>query len=208
MFTGLIEDIGAVKFISDSKIEIETSLDDISQGDSISVNGICLTATKIFEYGFQADFSVNTFKITSLSKLKIKSKVNLERALKLSSRLGGHLVSGHIDGIGEIKKIENFGNSHKFSFLCKENIVKYCVDKGSIAIDGVSLTVSAIIDFIVEVFIIPETFNKTNFYFKKAGEIVNIETDILAKYVENFTNKKTKSINFETLLKRGFIDEK
>jgi len=205
MFTGLIEGIGTVKNISRSKIEIKTKLENIVKGDSISVSGVCLTAVFVDDEGFVADYSPNTDRITALSKLKGNSKVNLERALKLSSRLGGHIVSGHVDGIAKIEKIEELKQFYKVVFSCRENISKYCVDRGSIAVDGISLTLSSVLSLGFEIFIIPETFNNTTMQFKKAGDEVNIETDIFAKYIEKFTFKKTNKVTFETLEKNGFI---
>jgi len=205
MFTGLIENIGTVKNISDSKIEIETGLDDITKGDSISVNGVCLTAVFVHKKGFAADYSPNTDRITTLSKLIRNSKVNLERALKLSSRLGGHIVSGHVDGTATIKKIEQLNHFYKIEFSCRENISTHCVERGSIAVDGISLTLSSTSVSGFEIFVIPETFNNTAMQFKKTGDEVNIETDILAKYIEKFANKKTNDITLEMLKGNGFI---
>ena len=206
MFTGIIEDIGTIKNISASQISIETSLDGIAVGDSVSVNGVCLTAVSLNNDCFTADYIPNTDKITNLSSLKLNSKVNLERALQLSSRLGGHIVSGHVDGTGKIERIEKQQRFFKVAVSCGENILKYCIDKGSIAIDGISLTISSLVPSGFEVFIIPETFNNTILQYKKAGDIVNIENDILAKYIEKFTkNKNTTGISFEMLKGNGFI---
>lgn len=205
MFTGLIEDIGTVKSVLDSKIEIRTKLDDITKGDSISVNGVCLTAVFVNKDGFVADYSPNTDRITSLSKLKQNSKVNLERAIKLSSRFGGHIVSGHVDGTAEIEKIEKLGHFFRVIFSCGENISAYCVDKGSIAVDGISLTLSSVSTLGFEIFIIPETFNNTIMRFKKEGSKVNIETDILAKYVKKFVSKRADNISLEMLKENGFF---
>ena len=205
MFTGLIEDIGTVKSVLDSKIEIRTKLDDITKGDSISVNGVCLTAVFVNKDGFVADYSPNTDRITSLSKLKQNSKVNLERAIKLSSRFGGHIVSGHVDGTAEIEKIEKLGHFFRVVFSCRENISAYCVDKGSVAVDGISLTLSSVSTLGFEIFIIPETFNNTIMRFKKEGSKVNIETDILAKYVKKFVSKRADNISLEMLKENGFF---
>jgi riboflavin synthase len=205
VFTGLIEGIGTVKDISNSRIEIKTDIDAVSKGDSIAVNGVCLTAVFVNAGGFSADYSPNTDKITTLSKLKQNSKVNLERALQLSSRLGGHIVNGHVEGTAKIEKIEKLEYFYKIKFICKEIISAYCVDKGSIAVDGVSLTLSSVSAFGFEIFIIPETFNNTIMQFKKAGDEVNIETDILAKYLKKFVNKETNNISLEMLKGNGFI---
>jgi riboflavin synthase len=204
MFTGLIEDVGTVKSITKSQIEIETRIDDISKGGSVAVNGVCLTAVVVGGYSFSVDYSPNTNAVTALYELKTNSKVNLERALKLSSRLGGHIVSGHVDGTAKIKEISKRGNFYKISFLCGKEILRYIVDKGSVAVDGISLTVSNINSSDFEVFIIPETFYNTAMRFRKIGDTVNIETDILAKYIEKLMNKKTGSISFEMLKENGF----
>ncbi|GHT08074.1 riboflavin synthase [Endomicrobiia bacterium] len=205
MFTGLIEDIGTVKNISGSKVEIETKLDGIAKGNSISVNGVCLTVVFVNKGCFVADYSPVTDRITTLSKLKQNSRVNLERAIELSSRLGGHIVSGHVDGIAEIKEIKNLRQFFRIVCSCGENISAYCVSRGSVAVDGISLTLSSILVSGFEIFIIPETFNNTIMQFKKKGDKVNIETDIIAKYVEKFTNKKTNNISLEILKENGFV---
>ncbi|MDR2191876.1 MAG: riboflavin synthase [Endomicrobium sp.] len=204
MFTGLIEDIGQVCEISSSAIAIKTKLDDIAVGDSVSVNGVCLTAVKSEQYRFCADYSPNTDKITNLSLLKKGAFVNLERALKLSSRLGGHIVSGHVDATAKIKNIEKLGSFFRVVFSLPKEIERYCADKGSIAIDGVSLTVSKIFTQEFEVFIIPQTFNNTIFKFKKSGDLVNIETDILAKYAQKALDKKDCAMSLEFLKENGF----
>jgi riboflavin synthase len=197
MFTGLVEDIGTVKNISSSKIEIKTMFNDISKGDSIAINGVCLTAVRGNKNIFVADYSPHTNYVTTFSKLRQNSKVNLERALMLSSRLAGHIVSGHVDGTAKIGKIEALKEFYKVKFLCGKNILKYCVDKGSIAIDGISLTIASWSYSWFEIFIIPETFNNTIMKFKKVGAEVNVETDILAKYMEKFARKKSSDISPE-----------
>jgi riboflavin synthase len=199
MFTGLVGDIGIVKNISSSKIEIKTKFNDISKGESISVNGVCLTAVSINKNVFTADYSPHTDKITTLSKLKQESRVNLERALTLSSHLGGHILSGHVDGVAKIKKIEILKEFYKVEFLCKKDILMYCIDRCSISVDGISLTIASVSDYGFEIFIIPETFNNTIMQSKKVGDEVNIETDILAKYIEKFTKKESIGISLEML---------
>jgi riboflavin synthase len=199
MFTGLVEDIGTVKNISSSKIEIRTTFNDISKGDSIAINGVCLTAVCVNKNIFAAEYSPHTDNVTTLSKLRQNSKVNLERALALSSRLGGHIVSGHVDSTAKIEKIEALKEFYKVKFLCGKNILKYCIDKGSIAIDGISLTIASLSCSGFEIFIIPETFNNTIMKFKKVGAEVNVETDILAKYIEKFARKESSGISPEIL---------
>ncbi|MCL2799797.1 MAG: riboflavin synthase [Endomicrobia bacterium] len=205
MFTGLIEDVGTVKNISQSRISIETKLDSIATGGSISVNGVCLTAVCVNEGFFTADYSPHTDKITNLSSLKNGAKVNLERALQLSSRLGGHIVSGHVDGTAKIEKIEKADRFFKITFSCPANITKYCIDKGSIAVDGISLTVSSLNTSKFDVYIIPETFENTVLKYKKTGDKVNIENDIMAKYIEKFVNNKNGGrITLDMLKENGF----
>ncbi|MCL2144229.1 MAG: riboflavin synthase [Endomicrobia bacterium] len=205
MFTGLIEDLGTVKQMTLSQIIIETKLDNISTGDSIAVNGVCLTAVSVKNGSFAADYSSQTDKITALSLLRPDEKVNIERALTLSSRLGGHIVSGHVDGTGKIEKIEKQERFYKIVISLNEENLKYCIDKGSIAVDGISLTIARISGKNIEIYIIPETFKNTVLQFKKTCSLVNIETDILAKYVERFTKgKKTDGISLEMLKEKGF----
>jgi len=203
MFTGIIEDIGIVKSISSSEISIKTSLGGIKIGDSVCVSGVCLTATSVAVGVFSADYSPNTDKLTTMSSLKQNSKVNLERALQLSSRLDGHIVSGHVDGTAKITSLEKVGEFYKLKFLADGNITNYCVNKGSIAIDGISLTLSEVSDKGFEIYVIPETLKSTNLQYKKSGDYVNVETDVLAKYLEKFSkNKSSEGLTLEML--KGF----
>lgn len=206
MFTGIVEDIGKVVNITNSQLEIETCLDDIKIGDSIAVNGVCLTVIKISNNKISFDYSPTTSDITNISLLKKNSVVNLERALTLNTRLGGHIVSGHIDTnttIIDIKKEDRF---YFISFKVNEDIKKYIVKKGFISIDGISLTIAQNDNEKFSVTMIPETFNKTIFYTRKIGDVVNVELDVLAKYVENILNKKNdkKEITFNLLKENGF----
>ena len=206
MFTGIVEDIGKVVNITNSQLEIETCLDDIKIGDSIAVNGVCLTVIKISNNKISFDYSPTTSDITNISLLKKNSVVNLERALTLNTRLGGHIVSGHIDTnttIIDIKKEDRF---YFISFKVNEDIKKYIVKKGFVSIDGISLTIAKNNDENFSVTMIPETFNKTIFHTRKIGDVVNVELDVLAKYVENILNKKNdkKEITFDLLKENGF----
>ena len=222
MFTGIIEDVGKVTNITDSKIEVETCLDDIKTGDSVAVNGACLTVTrttedwKIGKLGtaedgkkriISFDYSPTTSDITNISLLKKNSVVNLERALTLQTRLGGHIVSGHIDTSTKIVDIKKSGNFYFISFSVNEIIKKYVVKKGFIAVDGISLTVAENNETNFSVTMIPETFNKTIFHTRKVGDIVNIEIDVFAKYVEKLFGKKDdkKEITMDLLKENGFI---
>jgi riboflavin synthase len=205
VFTGLVEDIGIIKNMLNSKIEIETKLCNIAKGDSVAVNGTCLTVTSVKQGIFVADYSQSTNKVTTLSKLRKNSKVNLERALRLSSRLGGHILSGHVEGIAKVEELEKLGRFYRIIFSCSESITEYCVSKGSIAIDGLSLTLSLVFPLKFEIFVIPETFDNTTMQFKRIGDEVNVETDILAKYVKKFINREKKGISFEFLKGAGII---
>lgn len=205
MFTGIIEDIGKVVEFSKSTLTIETKLDDIKIGDSIAVNGTCLTAVKITGKNISFDYSPTTSDITNISSLQKNSIVNLERALQLQSRMGGHIVSGHIDTTTKITNIKKTDNFYIISFAVNQQIEKYIVNKGFIAIDGISLTISECNSSYFSVTMIPETFNKTIFYSGKTGDIVNIELDVLAKYIEKILNNKNKNITIDLLKENGFI---
>jgi len=208
MFTGIIEDIGTVFKITDSAISVNTILDDIKIGDSVAVNGACLTATKISGGKIDFDYSPATNKFTNIGMLKKNSTVNLERALRFNSRLGGHILSGHIDTAVKIENIKKAGNFYVFSFEINDKMKNYIIDKGFVAVDGVSLTVSELTAEQFCVTMIPETFNKTIFKTRKNNDTVNIEIDFFAKYAEkilNGTNNKKTDISLEMLKENGFI---
>ncbi|MPQ44096.1 riboflavin synthase [Clostridium tarantellae] len=219
MFTGIIEEVGTIKnikngekgaklFIKGSKVLNKTQI-----GDSISTNGVCLTVTSINNNNFEADVMYETLKRSNLGNLEIGSKVNLERALTLESRLGGHIVSGHIDGIGKIYSLVREDNSVCISIKANEAILKYIIEKGSIAIDGISLTVAYVDDELFKVCIIPHTMQETTLINKGVGETVNLECDLIGKYVEkllglnkqNNENKKFSSIDENFLIENGFM---
>ena len=208
MFTGVIEEVGTVKAITNSKIGIEAGIvtEDAKLGDSIAVNGVCLTVTSLGENVFEADISEETKKVTTLDGLKTGSLVNLERAMPVNGRFGGHIVSGHTDGFGKIKTINRNGNFYDLNIELTKELSKYVVKKGSIAINGISLTIADIQDDIVKIAVIPHTFENTNLKSLKSGDFVNIETDILAKYVEKFlsTSDNRAGISMEFLLENGF----
>lgn len=208
MFTGVIEEVGTVKAITNSKIAIEAGIvtEDAKLGDSIAVNGVCLTVTSLGENVFEADISEETKKVTTFAKLKTDSLVNLERAMPVNGRFGGHIVSGHIDGFGKIKTINRNGNFYDLNIELTKELSKYVVKKGSIAINGISLTVADIQDDIIKIAVIPHTYENTNLKSLKSGDFVNIETDILAKYVEKFlsTSDNRAGISMEFLLENGF----
>ena len=194
MFTGLVADKGRVLSLQQgaesAQIEIESALvPEIKVGDSVSVNGVCLTAISLSENSFKADVMVQTLRLTSLKSLEVGTSVNLELAARADSRLGGHIVQGHVDGIGVAKENSNGEKWNKFVVTIPQSLTKYIVNQGSIAIDGVSLTVGDISGEDVTLWLIPETLAKTNLSEKKPGDLVNIEVDVLAKYVERLMKR-------------------
>jgi len=217
MFTGLVEGIGKVKELSqfggDLSLTISPLFDmpDIRTGDSLSVDGVCLTVTRVNQGSFRLDVSAETLSRSTLTGIKIGDEVNLERALRITDRLGGHLVSGHVDGVGRILKKEQKQRSWVLQFGIEENLVKYIIEKGSVAVDGISLTVNRCDDQGFEVNVIPQTAKETGILKKKVGDPVNIETDLIGKYVEKLLLKsdephlkKTSLIDEKLLRKHGF----
>ncbi len=213
MFTGIIEEIGVVKTVQRSgnnsfiRIEAKKILSDIHLGDSIAVNGVCLTVTKADSSIFQADVMNETLNRSSLGKLVAGSTVNLERAMPINGRFGGHIVSGHIDGTGKIINIRNDGIAVWYTIEADNNIMRYTVEKGSIAIDGISLTVAKTSKNNFSVSIIPHTAGQTVLSSKKIGDIVNIESDIIGKYVEKLMNPISRDsiIDMKFLSEGGFL---
>lgn len=204
MFTGIIEETGESVSFNGSRIEIkcEKVLEDAKIGDSINTNGICLTVAEIGENYFAADVMPETFRKTTLAD----KNINLERALKLENRFGGHIISGHIDGVGKILSIKTEGNAILIEISAENRLMRQIAAKGSVALDGVSLTVVNANSDSFSVSMIPHTREVTNFKNKRVGSLVNIETDILAKYVERlikFEEKPTLTRNF--LEEHGFI---
>ncbi len=193
MFTGIVEDIGTVKEIKPKTKEVlftiktkNIDVKEIKIGDSISINGICLTVISIGDGTFTIEASHETLKRTNLSKLKVGSKVNLERSLKLGDRLGGHIVNGHVDGVGKVDSMQKRGKSIEIWFSLPKGFSNYVVEKGSIAVDGVSLTVNAVSGNRFSVNIISYTQEATIFDKTKPGDSVNIECDMIGKYLEKF----------------------
>ncbi len=190
MFTGIIEEIGTIKRIaSGSKsavltIEAHDILSDVKVGDSVAVNGVCLTATSVSASLFTADVMAETLRRSSLGSLRAGSRVNLERAMAAGGRFGGHIVSGHIDGTGEILDMTREDNAVWVTVKAPDSILRLIVEKGSIAIDGISLTVAYVDSVLFKVSIIPHTASETTLLSKKRGDVVNLENDIIGKYVE------------------------
>ncbi len=215
MFTGIVEEIGTVVDFEASqnvlriKVQASKVLEETYLGDSISTNGVCLTVTDIGKNYFYADVMGETVRRSNLGTLKKGDKVNLERAMAANSRFGGHIVSGHIDGKGKITSYEKEGNAVWITIDTDREILKYVVEKGSIAIDGISLTVAYVDDRKFKVSIIPHTSEETTLLKKKIGEEVNLECDVIGKYVEkllgfNKKNDEKKSITMDFLINNGF----
>lgn len=208
MFTGIIEEVGHINKITRNNMKCKLSIqaltimEDIHLGDSIAVNGICLTVTQYSKQLFTVDVMNETWKKTSLRYLKEHSPINLERALRVDGRFGGHIVTGHIDGIGKIQKIQKDGNAFLYQIESIPKILTCIVEKGSITIDGISLTVVSITKTYFIVSIIPHTLTQTILTFKKVGDIVNLETDILGKYVQKII--KTSTLTESFLYQNGF----
>src|SRR5574344_154122 len=212
MFTGIIEEIGTVqnfyKTGNQAVITVGCSkvLDGTVIGDSISVNGVCQTVVEMTSTGFTANVSEETIKVTNFSKLKSGDFVNLERALTLNARLGGHIVQGHIEGVVVLKNIVKDSGFYNFKFFADKNLSKYIVKKGSVALNGVSLTVAEVLDNEFSVAVIPHTFENTVLKYLKVGENLNLETDILAKYVEKFlSTDNNRNIDENFLKENGFF---
>ncbi len=212
MFTGLIQDIGKIRKIISLRSGLEISincslpLQEIAIGDSIAVDGACLTVTGIQAQGFSAEVSTETLERTTLGSKHTGDRVNLEQALRLGDRLGGHIVSGHIDGIAVLSAQEKAGEFTRLVFGCPESLLRYIVEKGSVAIDGISLTVNAVTGRDFSIMVIPHTLDKTTLYEKSPGDRVNIENDILAKYVEKLLGKRDTQggITLDFLAKHHF----
>lgn len=215
MFTGIVEEVGKIKKIErntvSAKLSIEADkvLQEIKEGDSIAVNGICLTVTSFTKNSFTADVMHETMNRTTLGKLKENSPVNLERALSVMGRFGGHMVSGHIDGRGKIVGIEKDDNAVLFTIETTEKILRYIVEKGSIAVNGISLTVARVDRKNFTVSVIPHTLRVTSLGSFQKGDEVNLENDIVGKYIEKLLGlscpeKKESTLTMDFLIKNGF----
>ena len=195
MFTGIIEEVGEIVAVEDTgdfrklRVRAGTLLDGTAAGASIAVNGVCLTVRTFDRRDFSADLSRETLERTSLKALGAGTTVNLERPMRADGRFGGHIVQGHVDGIGTIRRFDRDGDNWNLQVQFPEDGARYIVEKGSIAIDGISLTVAAIKPPILEVAIIPHTFENTNLRHARAGDTVNLEFDVIAKYVERMLHR-------------------
>jgi riboflavin synthase len=211
MFTGIIEEKGIIKSIRTAgrtaRISVSANkvLEGLKVGDSINTDGVCLTVTEFSSSSFTVDVMPETMLRSTFTDLRSGNSVNLERALRLSDRLGGHIVSGHIDGTGIIDRIRQDENAVWLLVKAEEPILKYIVDKGSVAIDGISLTVVKTDKRTFEVSIIPHTQSETTLLTKKTGDKVNIECDILGKYVEKLSGKNDRKMDMNFLAENGFV---
>ena len=214
MFTGIIEEVGTIKQIAHGAhsatltIRAQTVLEETKIGDSIAVNGICLTVTRLSPDGFSADVMHETLNRSALAQLSIGSAVNLERAMPANGRFGGHIVSGHVDGIGYIAQIRRDDTAIWYTIHADPTLLRYVVKKGSITIDGISLTVAALDRKGFSVSTIPHTVSQTNLQQRREGDAVNLETDIIGKYIERLLHppqeEEKNTITREMLIKYGF----
>lgn len=213
MFTGIIEETGALQEMRSGSLLIRASkvLEDVHLGDSIAVNGVCLTVTAFDKNSFQVDVMAETLRRSSLGSLKKGSRVNLERAMAANGRFGGHIVSGHIDDTGTVTSLKREGNAVWVTIECSSSLLRYIAEKGSITIDGISLTVAALTETGFQVSIIPHTGAETTLLEKRAGDVVNLETDLIAKYLERLMQpqksekeKTSKGIDLNFLIENGF----
>lgn len=218
MFTGIVEEIGVLKQVRKGTNSCVLTLqgraifDDLRLGDSVAVNGVCLTASKIFSNTFQADVMHESLNRSTLGNLTPGAPVNLERAMAANGRFGGHMVSGHIDGVGRVKSIKKDDNAVWFTIAAERKIMRYLVEKGSIAVDGISLTVASVGETEFRISAIPHTVKSTVLSHKLAGDPVNLENDLVGKYVEKLffpanvqeNSKHSSGITNEFLTKFGY----
>lgn len=206
MFTGIVEEVGTVKQASAKSLLISARkvLEELKPGDSISVNGACLTVTRLEKGAFQAELMPETLRRTNLGKLRLGDKVNLERALRLGDRLGGHFVQGHVDGVGKILSRSAEPGAHLLRISVPEELQRYLVEKGFVAVEGVSLTVVRRDDTSFWVSLVRYTEENTNLGLKRPGDLVNLEVDILAKYLEQLQGNSLR-LSADFLAEHGFI---
>jgi riboflavin synthase len=216
MFSGIIEEIGLINSIKEGKqsnkiaVSADKVFSDLKEGDSITLDGACMTVSMLRKKEFSVDASSETINITTLCDLKKGNRVNLERAIRLSDRIGGHLVTGHVDGVGSILKRKEVGEAIALTISAPPQILRYTIKKGSIAVDGVSLTINEAGDSSITVMLIPYTLNMTTLGSKKIGEKVNLENDLIGKYVESLLRQENResakgTIDIEFIREHGFI---
>jgi riboflavin synthase len=207
LFTGIIEELGKVNLVQPDRLSIKAQkvLESVSVGDSISVNGVCLTVTTYGTDFFTVDTMPETVRRTTFASLKVNDEINLERALQMGGRLGGHLVQGHVDDTGKIISIRPEGDAAMVRIEAPRDILRYVVTKGFIAIDGISLTVVEKSNGWFSISLIPITRRSTTFHKRRVGDMVNLEIDIIAKYVEALANGRTNGITADYLQEHGFL---
>ncbi len=220
MFTGIIQAVGEVAALQpsggDLRLRVRTGklpLDDVAPGDSIATNGVCLTVIDLPGDGYWADVSVETLDFTTLGKLQTGSRVNLEKALTPASRLGGHIVSGHVDGVGEVVSLQEDARSVRFVLRAPDALARYIAHKGSICVDGTSLTVNAVRGAEFELNIIPQTMAETIFGGYRPSTRVNLEVDVIARYLERLVqgdaaaDPRAAGLSMETLAANGYLNQ-
>lgn len=220
MFTGIIEAVGTITALEpkgeDIAVTVQSGkldLSDVKLGDSIATNGVCLTVVRLTGQGYQADLSLETLKRTGFTDYQPGQKVNLERALTPTTRLGGHLVSGHVDGIGEIQSIKSLGRAKEYWVKAPDELAKYIAEKGSITVDGISLTVNEVDGARFKLTIVPHTTGETTVDLWHTGTKVNLEVDVIARYLERLllgpkaaeSENKSSNITMEMLAANGFL---
>lgn len=215
MFTGIIQAVGQIARLErapqHARVVINTAtlpMQDVSPGDSIAVNGVCLTAVSLEANSFAADVSAETLARTTLGELSVGSPVNLEKALRLNDFLGGHLVSGHVDGVGQLLSRQAVGEAWRYSFEAPQDLMKYIAEKGSITINGISLTVNQVQQRQFHVMIVPHTVQKTMLGTLAIGGRVNLEVDVIARYLERLLTHAapvTGGLSYQTLMQNGFV---
>jgi len=213
MFSGIIEEIGKIKQIEKMQgglrlvISAKLITDDLKLGDSVSVDGVCLTVNSFNSNSFTADAVGETLKKSTISDIRKETFINLERAIKYNQRIGGHLVQGHVNSVAKILQIKKLGENYSLEIELPENIIKYVIKEGSIAIDGISLTIAEVINNRIIISVIPHTWQHTTLQYKNKEDLVNIEVDFIAKYIENFmkiNSNKNININEDTLRSLGY----
>ncbi|MEA3322576.1 MAG: riboflavin synthase [Bacillota bacterium] len=213
MFTGIIEEIGTIKQIIRGdqaiilEIEAKKVLEDVKLGDSIAVNGVCLTVTSFTENRFTVDVMPETIRATSLKILNAGSGVNLERAMIANGRFGGHFVSGHVDGTGSIQDKKRMGNAVYYTITVENELSRYLMLKGSVTVDGTSLTIFGVTDNSFTISLIPHTLNETILGEKSKGDTVNIEVDMLAKYMEHLLKQQNGTPSHKSSISSSFLEE-
>jgi len=218
MFTGLVEGVGQITELTPQgsgfliRIKISFNLKGTKVGDSIAVDGVCLTVVQLEPQAFRAQLSPETISRTTFKLKKVGDLVNLERALKLGDRLGGHLVTGHVDGVGAIKRIAKMGDYTLIEISIPKDLIQYLVPKGSIAVDGISLTINEVLEDAIRLMIIPHTLAVTTLGVKKVGDLVNLEVDVIAKMVHRFlkpylskAEEEKSLLTVEFLKEHGFV---